>query len=142
MFPNMGIFIKSRAPASPQQRKKAWFMLLGLIVFIVVTVIIASILIGQATNRVNQVEVVISYSHPWSGSLGDLGSQATYEGTGPMTYTITKGSNPLDVAAVIQKQDESSATLTVSIIKMDGTVLKTASTSAAYGVASVVWIDS
>jgi len=79
-------------------------------------------------------EVRISYSGEWQGSLGEDGSIQSVDGSGTRTFTVD--GEPSVISANAQKQDDSSETLTVQILK-DGEVVKEASTSAEYGVAQV-----
>jgi hypothetical protein len=76
--------------------------------------------------------VDIQYSGCWSGAVQGGGSQSSYEGCGPRRIYV----NGWPVSAVIQKMDDDYGTLTVTLL--DGTkTLKSASTSAQYGIASV-----
>ena len=98
---------------------------------------------GAAVNNDNskgsdRAQVIIEYSGSWSGSIYNGGSQASYEHDGAYSITFNRPENAVWViSAVIQKEDGGSGILTVSIVDMDGNVLKTSSTSTAYGVASV-----
>lgn len=84
------------------------------------------------TPKVIQIKVI--YSGSWTGAYGDIGSTKSVEGTGTKTFTL---SNPeFVISAVFQKDDDSSRTLTAEILK-NGEVVKSESTSAAYGVVSV-----
>ena len=81
------------------------------------------------------VEIRIHYSKSWSGCIGTVSASNSIEGRGSATYTIK---NPTIVSAVIQKYDDSHDTLTVEIVD-NGKVVNSASTNAAYGVASVAY---
>ncbi len=89
-------------------------------------------IVKQAPTRVSNIrQVKVIYSGSWSGCYGDIGSLKSVEGTGTETFTI---SNPeFIVSASIQKKDDTDRTLTVEILK-NGAVVKSESTSAAYGV--------
>lgn len=78
--------------------------------------------------------VKISYDGKWQGSLGGDGSMRSVDGSGTETFTI-KG-DPFAVSANAQKQDSSSGTLTIQILK-NGKVVKEATTDAEYGMAQV-----
>lgn len=80
------------------------------------------------------IEVRISYSGDWSGSVGGDGTSSSVEGSGDETIPID--GDPATVAATIQKQDDSSDELTVAILE-DGEVIVEESTTAEYGVVSV-----
>ena len=87
----------------------------------------------------NQVQIQVQYSGAWSGAYGDTGNIQSWSGTGAYTLTLDRplGTTMWIISANAQKQDSSSDPLTISILKMDGTVLKTSSTSTAYGLAQV-----
>ena len=80
------------------------------------------------------VQVHIISDGSWSGSIGDLGGQSTYDGSDE--DTIDLGDAESVVSAAIQKQTGDSSELKVEIIK-DGKVIKEGSTTAEYGVVSV-----
>lgn len=78
------------------------------------------------------VQVKIDYAGAWSGALGAGGNVKTVDGTGPQTFDIQ---NPGYVVSVsVQKKDDTSRRLTVSILK-NGKVVTSEFTDAAYGVA-------
>lgn len=134
------------AHAAPDARRGRAHGLLLLTCLVVALGIIAYCAITSAASseddKIAQVTVIIDYDDHWYGSLGGIDSSASYEGTGPASYTIShEGDGALNVAAVIQKSDGSPGTLAVSIETMDGTVLRAASTNAAYGSVTVGWID-
>jgi hypothetical protein len=111
-------------------------------IFVAVACISAGLLIGYLTSDSGsdnyEVRVVIEYSGSWSGSVGSIGGSATYDHAGDYQITLDRDEGTLwVVSAVIQKDDGGSGVLMVSIVDMDGHVLKTSSTSAAYGVATV-----
>lgn len=93
----------------------------------------------------DQVVLRVDYNGAWSGAYGDTGSIQSWSGTGPYTLTLTRPSGTLlwVVSANAQKQDGSSSALTVSIERANGAILKSSSTSTAYGVAQVaVTVDN
>lgn len=83
-------------------------------------------------------EVRIRYNGPWSGSIGHCESgsctQESYQSQndGSIAYNGDVDS----ISASIQKEDDSSSTLTVQILE-DGEVVAEGQTSAEYGVVSV-----
>lgn len=86
------------------------------------------------------VNVRVSYSGQWSGSIGSISSSSSYDGSGFETIKVwNDDSYMFIVSAVIQKRDSGSGTLAVDIVSPSGTVLQTASTSAQYGVVAVSW---
>lgn len=87
-----------------------------------------------AVEQQKGVQVHIITDGSWSGSIGDVGSQSTYDGTGE--DTIDLGDADSIVSAAIQKQSGDSSELKVEIIK-DGKVIKDASTTGEYGVVTV-----
>lgn len=114
-----------------------------IMIIIAIIFVVAIVIILQPSNGSNQVKVVIDYTGAWSGSLGNLGNPSPYNGNGPHTYTIEQnGNTPLDASASIQKSDNSSDTLTVSMESMDGTILATGNTYEAYGIVNISWSSS
>jgi len=79
-------------------------------------------------------QVRIESSGHWEGSYGDVTGHSSIEGYGSKTYDLF--SPNAIIAAVIQKSDSGSGTLTVQILK-DGKILKQGSTTASYGIVSV-----
>lgn len=83
------------------------------------------------TSSSNIVQIKVYYDGVWSGAYGEVGAMQSVDGSGSQTYTIT---NPnYAVSATFQKKDNSNTALRVEIIK-DGSVIKSGSTTAAYGV--------
>lgn len=96
---------------------------------------------GGNDDRLDSVVVVISYSGEWSGSYGDLTGTRSVDGSGTTAYVMMRPAGTVwSVSAVMQKSDDSGGMLTVSIEDLDGNVLKTSSTIAAYGVATVAMV--
>ena len=112
------------------------------IVCVAVIALSAWVLFGSsgADEGTDAVKVVISYSGSWSGSYGDLSSTRSVDGTGMSAYVMTRSAGTWSVSAVIQKLDDGPGVLTVSIMDLDDNVLKTSSTTAAYGVVTVATI--
>ena len=86
------------------------------------------------TPQAKGVQVHIIADSEWSGSIGDAGSQSSYDGSGEDTIDLGDGGNI--VSAVIQKKTADSSELKVEILK-DGKVVKEGSTTAEYGVVTV-----
>lgn len=82
-------------------------------------------------------QIRISYDGEWSGTIGTLGNSRSVDGSGTETFDI-KESNPDTVSTNAQKQDDSSGTLTVQILK-NGDVVKESTTSAEYGIAQTTY---
>lgn len=87
-----------------------------------------------AKEQIKGVQVHIISDGSWSGSIGDVGSQSTYDGDGEDTINLTDAKNV--VSAAIQKQGGDSSELKVEILK-DGKVIKEGSTTGEYGVVTV-----
>jgi len=86
--------------------------------------------VDQATGK----QVKIIYSGEWSGAAGDTSSMNSISGSGEKT--IDMDDDAMIISANAQKQDSSSDTLTIQILK-DGKVVEESSTDAEYGVAQV-----
>lgn len=128
--------------------KRALLIAVTIIIVIIGGAILYSMYLSSNDNRspnyyspqVNQVKIKVHYSGSWSGAYGDAGSIQSWSGTGDYSLTLNRPSSAISmwiISANAQKQDDSTTTLTISIVTMDGSVLKTASTTAAYGVAQV-----
>jgi hypothetical protein len=78
------------------------------------------------------ISIEISYSGPWTGSIGDGDGQRSIAGTGSRAYDMGEGI----VTAVIQKGNDDSFMLTVQILEGDN-VVETQTTNSPYGVVSV-----
>ena len=82
----------------------------------------------------SNVQIRITYSGLWSGAYGDAGSMQSIDGSGSETITLD---NPGSIISTsFQKKDNSQDELKVEILK-NGQVLKSGSTTAAYGVVAV-----
>ena len=79
----------------------------------------------------NSATIKIEYSGSWSGSIGGDNSRSI-EGTGTKSYEVEGDI----ITAVIQKGDDSSNQLRVSIL-VDGIVKESEYTDASYGVVTV-----
>lgn len=82
------------------------------------------------------VQVQVSYSGSWTGAIDNDGTEQSVNGHGPQTFDLTTSPGYI-VSVEFQKSDDSTDTLTASIIE-DGQIIKTASTGTAYGVVSTV----
>ncbi|WP_295608240.1 hypothetical protein [Methanobrevibacter sp.] len=82
------------------------------------------------------LQLKITTDGSWSGSVLVGGSSKSIDGSGSQTIDLDGDSWDM-VSATIQKQGGDNGDLTVQIIK-DGNVAKEESTTAAYGVVSVV----
>jgi hypothetical protein len=144
-----GLKINLRAqPNMPVAKKNNKMLLVGVLVIIVIVAAVAAVVlmggnIGSSNNsQGNQVQIKVTYTGDWKGSYTDLSQTVSWDGTGDKTVTLTRPSGNAGltwiVSANAQKYDgDPTGTLTISILKMDGTVIKTASTSADYGLAQV-----
>jgi hypothetical protein len=102
-------------------------------------VAVAAMLNGGSTSSTNSgssktVLIKVYYEGQWSGAYGEAGAMQSVDGAGSQTYTLT---NPnYIVSSTFQKKDNSASELRVEISE-DGNVLKSGSTTAAYGVVLV-----
>ncbi len=112
-----------------------------IVIAIVVIVVIAGFAYNTYTSNSNitQVQIKVQYSGSWSGAYGggSIANVQSWSGTGTQTVILDKSSSPWVVVAGAAKADGSSGTLTISILKMDGTVLATSSTSTPYALTTV-----
>jgi hypothetical protein len=84
------------------------------------------------------VRIQVSYGGAWQGAYGDVGGIVSWSGNGPYSVTLTRPNQGLwVVSANAQKMDDLPTSLTVSIIGSDGHVIKSATTSTAYGMVQV-----
>jgi hypothetical protein len=121
---------KALQPQSLLQKNK-YLIIGGIVVFFIL--IFGCALSGLLTPTPHKpISIEISYSGPWTGSIGDEGGQRSISGTGARSYDMGEGI----ITAVIQKSDDSTAVLTVQILEGDDAI-EIQSTSAAYGVVSV-----
>jgi hypothetical protein len=119
-------------PQPPQNfLNKNKYLVIGaiVIIFIVFFGCALSGLMSPAPHKAISIE--ISYNGSWTGSIGDSGGQRSVSGTGARSYDMSGGI----VVAVIQKDDDSTKTLTVQILE-GSDVVEVQSTAAAYGVVS------
>lgn len=115
------------------------------VIIIAITVVLGAVaiisLLNSTPSRTNggiqQVIVKVSYYGSWQGAYGSTGSIVSWSGTGSYSVTLTRNSNIWVVSANAQKMDDSRDTLTISIFSLDGTMMQSASTNAAYGIAQV-----
>ena len=117
---------------------------LTIIFIIMALIVIAAIAVTMSltSNGSSQVKIVVEYTGNWSGNYGSMGSQNPYNGTGPRSISVQQDVAQSDITATFQKTDEGTGTLTVSIEKMDGTLLVSSSTGQVYGAVSVSWNNS
>ncbi len=106
---------------------------------------------STSTHLTNQVQIRVEYVGAWAGAYADSSTDppvsVNWKGDGTSTITVDRPSNSNGVwvlSANAQKTDDSlgrmntdNDTLTLSILKMDGTTLETASTSALNGATQV-----
>ncbi len=88
----------------------------------------------DTADQATGVQVRVIYDGKWQGAVGDTSSMNSVSGSGE--ETIDLDDDAYIVSANAQKQDGSSKTLTIQILK-DGNVIEESSTDSAYGVASV-----
>lgn len=132
---------------SPLSQKKTLIILaISVVLAIVVFLAVNSWLSGPSFSsssgqtKTTQVLIKVEYDSEWQGAYGDPSALVSWNGNGTKTVTLNKPDTYLwIISANAQKQDDSSKTLTVSILLPDGTVLKTASTTSPYGIAQVTY---
>lgn len=106
----------------------------GLFVILFIIFLISGTSVNTTTDQAPQLQ--ICYDGSWSGAVLVGDSQKSIDGTGNQTLDLDGDSWDI-VSANAQKMDGSNNKLTIKIIK-DGKVVKQESTTAAYGIASVV----
>ena len=132
---------------SPLSQKKTLMILaisvvLAIVVFLAVNFWLSgpSFSSSSGPTKITQVLIKVEYDDEWQGAYGDPSALVSWNGIGTKTVTLNKPDTYLwIVSANAQKQDDSSKTLTISILLLDGTVLKSASTSSPYGIAQVTY---
>ena len=131
---------------SPLSQKKTLMILaisvvLAIVVFLAVNFWLSgSSFSSSGQSKTTQVLIKVEYDGEWQGAYGDPSALVSWNGIGTKTVTLNKPDTYLwIVSANAQKQDDSSKTLTISILLLDGTVLKSASTSSPYGIAQVTY---
>lgn len=90
---------------------------------------------SEITTSGSDYQIRVAYSGDWSGTIGDVGSTRSVEGSGTESFDIDVQSGDI-VSANAQKDDDSNDELTIQILR-DGDVIKETSTTAEFGVASV-----
>jgi len=92
-------------------------------------------------GKITQVLIKVEYGGQWQGAYGDTSGISSWSGTGSKTVTLNRPSDASiwTISANAQKMDGSTDTLRIMITKTDGTILKEGSTSAAYGVAQIIY---
>lgn len=115
-------------------------LLLGIALLIIVVVAgVGAFALLQKGGTTHDVQVKVSYSGYWTLQAGEATyAPNTISGYGDQTTTVHCDRDSWVVTAKAQKQDDSWNSLTVSIIKMDGTVLGSRSTADPHGQAYVV----
>jgi hypothetical protein len=103
------------------------------IVFILVLLVMAILFVWMIfTNPfgMTDVKIVVQYAHQWSGGIGEGDAVAPYVQTGNYSLVMHKMfSGKWDVHVMAQKEDDSTDILRISIMTLDGKVLKSAMTS-------------
>lgn len=112
-------------------------LLLVLVVVIIVVVAVAAVLLLNAANN-NKVKITVECTGgSWAGAYGDSSSLNTWTGsTGAKSVTIDRPANTAEwtvVANAIMVSGSGSVTVTIS--KMDGTVLDEATASGMFSLA-------
>jgi len=126
-------------PQSKEEFKRSAIIGTALLLIICVALgLFVNAALSANDDRTDQVKVVVNYSGSWSGAYTDVETLQSWSHDGSYSIVLERSDMAMwIVSANAQKDDDSGAMLTISIQDMDGHVLKTASTSTAYGVAQV-----
>lgn len=94
---------------------------------------------------VNEVKIVVNYSGDWSGTIVNDSNFQKLNGTGPETFYASRATSgpingTLNAAAFVYVADDNIGNITVSIERMDGTIIQTSSADE-ISLASVDWTD-
>jgi Tfp pilus assembly major pilin PilA len=126
-------------PNESEVEKTARFnrhLLMGIVAVIVIVVILVIAVFAynayfSSNARVNEVQLRVQYSGSWVGAYTSGGSQNTFSGNGDKTMFLDRPSQNQDwtIRADAMKTDSSGGSLTISILRMDGTVLQSSSSS-------------
>jgi len=123
----------------PQSKKELTITAVVGVAIMFAIILALGFLVGAANEHEHdQVKVVVTYDGSWSGAYTDVETMQSWSHDG--SYSVTLDRPDMDtwiVSANAQKADGGDGVLTISIQDMDGHVLKTASTSTAYGMAQV-----
>jgi hypothetical protein len=129
---------RPRAPMIRRQRNPKLLRAIVVAVIVLVFAVVISWAIYAHPFGPTQVKVVVEYSGSWSGAVGDLSHINSWGHDGSYAVILTKsGSGVWIISANAQKDDGSGGTLRISIQNMDGTVIRSASTSQPFGIAQV-----
>jgi hypothetical protein len=88
---------------------------------------------GGSSSKNNIVQV--NYAGSFTGSIADSGGSRSVQGKGPQSFQLSQ--NPGSVGLSFQKSDNSTGTLTISILDINAKILTSNSTSAPFGVVSL-----
>jgi len=121
--------------------KKGRILTVGILAIIAIVAVVAVMADALLLNaEITQVQVRVSYNNAWQGVYDDGANANGWNGNGAKTITLKMPSNSNGiwiVSANARILSGSSDTLTISILKMDGTVLQSASTTSPYRIAQV-----
>jgi hypothetical protein len=135
-------------PRESEVEKTARFtrhLLMGIvIVVIIVAVVVAVVFVYNAVSQINQVQIRVQYSGSWTGAyFNGVNGETSFSGNGDKTIILDRASanGVWIIEADAMPTDGGSGTLTISILKMDGTVLQTSSSNTAYGGLATVTVS-
>jgi hypothetical protein len=111
--------------------KKFYLGILGIIGILFLIVFLSDLSSSDNTiiSNSSAVDVKVSYSGPWTGSIYDKTGSRTVQGIGPQTYPL--GTNPGFVSVNFEKNDTLNSTedLSAQIVDGNGKVIETQSTT-------------
>ncbi len=94
----------------------------------------------SGTGPINEVKVIVSYDGSWSGLISNSTMSSRHNGTGTQAFIFTRSDNAsMIVSAFIERTDNGTGILTVSLETSDGTVLQAMSVGTPKGIASINW---
>ena len=98
----------------------------------VILVIVVLFIWATFTNPfgMTDVKIVVEYAHQWSGGIGEGDVVVPHVQTGNYSFVMHKTfGGRWDVHVMAEKEDDSTDLLRISIMTLDGKVLKSAMTS-------------
>jgi len=116
-----------------------WSIVLMVLIWFAAVAFLAALFHPLTSQEIQKVVIKVEYDGEWQGAYGDVYGIVSWNGNGAKTVTLDRASDAYlwIVSANAQKKDNSNGILTIKILKMDGTILKQASTSSPYGMAQV-----
>lgn len=126
--------IEQSIPTKGKGKKKIAAIFLVIIMIVVIIAVVFSASNPDFLWVTNKVQIKVDYSGHWEGGYSN-NDPSSYEKVitfGPYTATMDVRTDVVDffiISANARKLDGGSETLTLSLVKMDGTVLEQVSTN-------------